>query len=746
MNLRPRTWRSDAARATPAGEASLAERFLAVRDATERLAAPLGAEDQLLQSMPDASPVKWHRAHTTWFFETFILKRQPGYREFHPAYSFLFNSYYEAVGARHPRPQRGLLSRPAVEEISDYRRHVDEAMCALLAVAIDEETARLIELGLNHEQQHQELILTDILHAFAQNPLRPAYAEAGPPLSVAPGRAGFVDFEGGTVQIGHAGDGFAFDNEGPRHAAILVPYRLAERLVTNGEWLEFIEAGGYRDPALWLSDGWQCATAQAWAAPLYWEERDGAWFQMTLAGLQPLDLEAPVAHVSFYEAEAFARWRGKRLPSEAEWENAARGLDPREGNFVESGALRPLPPSAPGSRQMFGDVWEWTASAYAPYPGYRAADGAVGEYNGKFMINQMVLRGGSCATPASHMRASYRNFFYPHQRWQFSGLRLAEDAAPRAGKRTDSGAPSQFLADVWNGLSRPQKRLDSKYFYDGRGAELFEQICGLPEYYLTRTETALLKRLAPELAASVAPGTVLVEFGCGSAVKTRVLLDALGQLSCYLAIDICGYSLEQTASGLSRDYPALDIRSLVADFMEAIALPGDLRARPLLGFFPGSTIGNLIDAEAEQFLARARRTLGPQGRLLIGIDLVKARETLLAAYNDSAGVTAAFNKNVLARIAREVEADLDPESFEHRALWNEEAQRIEMHLVSRRAQRVTIAGREFAFAAGESIHTENCHKYTVEGFAALAQRSGWTVQARWQSANPEFALLLLGSV
>jgi dimethylhistidine N-methyltransferase len=742
MNLRPKTWRSEAT--GPSSEASLLERFLSVRDATERLAAPLGAEDQLLQSMPDASPVKWHRAHTTWFFETFILKRQPSYREFHPAFSFLFNSYYEAVGARHPRPQRGLLSRPTVEEISDYRRHVDEAMCALLAGAIDDETADLIELGLNHEQQHQELILTDILHAFAQNPLRPAYAETTPSISGAPGSAGFIDFEGGTVEIGHAGEGFAFDNESPRHRAILEPYRLAERPVTNGEWLEFLLAGGYRDAALWLSDGWQCAASQSWRAPLYWEEKDGAWLEMTLAGLKPLDPEAPVAHVSFYEADAFARWRGKRLPSEAEWENATRGLDPRDGNFVESGALRPLPPSAPGSRQMFGDVWEWTASAYAPYPGYRPAAGAVGEYNGKFMINQMVLRGGSCATPASHMRASYRNFFYPQQRWQFSGLRLAEDAPRGRGKRTDSDAPSQFLADVWNGLSRPQKRLDSKYFYDGRGAELFEQICGLPEYYLTRTETALLHRLAPELAASVAPGTVLVEFGCGSAVKTRVLLDALSQLSCYLAIDICGYSLEQTTSGLKRDYPALDIRSLVADFMEAIALPGDFHGRPLLGFFPGSTIGNLTDAEAEQFLARARQTLGPQGRLLIGIDLVKECETLLAAYNDSAGVTAAFNKNVLARIQRELDTGLDLDAFEHRALWNEAAQRIEMHLVSWRAQRVTIAGREFHFAAGESIHTENCHKYTVEGFTALAERAGWSVQARWQSAKPEFALLLLG--
>ncbi|HEY1961335.1 MAG TPA: ergothioneine biosynthesis protein EgtB, partial [Rhizomicrobium sp.] len=496
-----------------ASEAPLLARFRAVREATEALAGPLSPEDQNLQSMPDASPVKWHRAHTTWFFETFVLSKMDGYRTFDPAYSYLFNSYYEAVGARHARPQRGLLSRPSAEEIGEYRRHVDDAMLALLSDEFDAQIAALIELGLNHEEQHQELILTDLLHAFAQNPLRPAYTEFRAAPQASKETAEFASFDGGIVEIGHHGDGFAFDNEGPRHEVLLQPFRLANRLIINGEWLEFIAAGGYRDPKYWLSDGWQCVVANEWMAPLYWEERDGHWFSMTLAGLQPVDLDAPVSHISFYEADAFARYRGKRLPTEAEWEHAASSLDPAEGNFREAGYLRPLPAAA-SSKQIFGDVWEWTASAYAPYPGFRAAEGAVGEYNGKFMINQIVLRGGSCATPRSHVRASYRNFFYPHQRWQFSGLRLAEDAPARARATVSTDASSEFLDHVLTGLAKPQKQLSSKYFYDGAGAELFEDICRLPEYYLTRTECGLLADLAPELAEMLAPGTALVEYGC----------------------------------------------------------------------------------------------------------------------------------------------------------------------------------------------------------------------------------------
>jgi dimethylhistidine N-methyltransferase len=502
-------------------------------------------------------------------------------------------------------------------------------------------------------------------------------------------------------------------------------------------------ADGYREERFWLSDGWQCAQNEGWQAPLYWEQRGGEWFAMTLAGLRPVDWDAPVAHVSFYEADAFARWRGKRLPTEFEWEHAASALDSNGGNFRDAGFLRPLPANDSGLQQMFGDVWEWTASSYSPYPGYRAPEGAVGEYNGKFMINQMVLRGGSCATPRGHVRASYRNFFYPNQRWQFSGLRLAEDATRSRPRVTEDSAESEFRNDVWAGFSLLQKRIGSKYFYDGRGADLFEQICRLPEYYLTRTECALLADLAPDLAGMIAPETVLVEFGCGSCLKTRILLNRLPQLGAYVPIDICGYSLAQTAADLARDYPELPMRPLVGDFMKPIVLPRDLASQPLLGFFPGSTIGNLTDEEADAFLARARDTLGPNGRLLIGIDLIKERETLLAAYNDSAGVTAAFNRNVLVRMNRELGADFDLDAFSHCAKWNDEDHRIEMHLVSQRDQAVTVSGRKFRFAAGETIHTENCHKYDVAMFAERAHESGWIVERVWQSASPEFGILLL---
>jgi dimethylhistidine N-methyltransferase len=715
-------------------EPSLLERFREVRAATEALAAPLSAEDQNLQSMADASPVKWHRAHTTWFFETFVLSKLAGYRPFHPAYAYLFNSYYDAVGARHARPHRGLLSRPSVDEIAAYRRHVDDAMFDLLAGGADPDTAALVELGLNHEEQHQELLLTDLLHAFAQNPLQPAYSAFRAALCSNAAALQFDRFDGGVIEIGHAGESFAFDNEGPRHELLLQPFALASRLVTNGEWVEFMAAGGYRDPQHWLSDGWQCSASNGWTAPLYWEERDGQWQTMTLAGLQPLDSDAPVTHISFYEADAFARWRGKRLPTEAEWEHAAGTYNSREGNFREAGFLRPV---ASDSSQMFGDAWEWTASAYAAYPGYRAPSGAVGEYNGKFMVNQMVLRGGSCVTPRGHVRASYRNFFYPHQRWQFSGLRLAEDAHARA--RT-----SPFLKDVWDGLSKPQKQLSSKYFYDATGAALFEKICELPEYYLTRTECALLRDLAPDLAKLLPTGTALVEYGCGSCLKTRILLDSVPQIAEYVPIDICGDSLARTSAMLASEYPLLRIRAVTGDFMQPIALPEELRSKPLLGFFPGSTIGNLTDTEADAFLARVGDTLGPRGKLLIGLDLVKAPETLIAAYDDSARVTAAFTGNILVRINRELGADFDTGAFAHRAIWNAAQHRIEAHLVSMRGQTVTIGGRAFVFREGETIHTESCHKYVVGDFAARAATVGWSIEKSWLSESPEFAVLLLG--
>ena len=376
--------------------------FLAVRHRTEELASPLSPEDQTVQSMPDASPTKWHLAHTTWFFETFILKpHAKGYRAFDPAFEYLFNSYYEAVGPRHPRPQRGMITRPGVEEVLAYRRHVTAAMCDFLGT--DHAAHELVELGLHHEQQHQELILMDIKHALSLNPLRPAYRAARSPAVQSSQARAWQEFEGGLVETGHDGQGFAFDNEAPRHRSWLDAFALAIRPVNCSEYLAFMEEGGYRRAEFWLSAGWECVNSRGWQAPLYWEQKDGAWHVFTLSGLEPVDPSRPVCHVSAFEAAAFAKWAGKRLPREAEWETAANVL------------------------QGCGEVWEWTASPYVAYPGYREAAGAIGEYNGKFMASQMVLRGGCSATPAGHVRPTYRNFFPPDARWMFGGIRLAED-------------------------------------------------------------------------------------------------------------------------------------------------------------------------------------------------------------------------------------------------------------------------------------------------------------------------------
>ena len=420
-----------AKRAPAIPSTSLAERFAAVRALTAALAAPLSDADATIQSMDDASPAKWHLAHTTWFFETFVLRdHAPGYRPFDPAWAYLFNSYYEAEGERHARPRRGMLTRPSLDEVRAYRAHVEAAVHAALP-ELGEAAQTLVELGCHHEEQHQELLLTDILHLFAQNPLAPALWPPAPrSASAPPAPLRWIEGREGRVEIGHSGDGFAFDCEGPRHAVLLTPHALADRPITNVEWIEFMGDGGYAEPRHWLSDGWAWVKAQGIEAPLYWRrDGDGGWLRFGLDGLRPVDPAEPVTHISFYEADAFASWAGARLPTEAEWESAAETLDPAQGNQLDSpGAVAPRPaPAGTGLRQMFGDVWEWTGSAYRPYPGFRAAEGAVGEYNGKFMSGQFVLKGGSCATPRGHVRASYRNFFYPHQRWQFTGVRLAKD-------------------------------------------------------------------------------------------------------------------------------------------------------------------------------------------------------------------------------------------------------------------------------------------------------------------------------
>ncbi len=712
-------------RAEAAAPVALVERYRQVRQGSLSRVAPLSPEDQQVQSMPDASPAKWHLAHVTWFFETFLLiPHLAGYRPFDPTFSYLFNSYYEAVGPRHPRPARGLVTRPALAEVMAYRRHVDAAMERLLARGVQGEIAFLVALGLAHEEQHQELILMDVLHLLAQSPLNPAYGPGHRPSRGGP--LEWVRFEGGCVAVGAGpGVGFTFDNEGPRHDTLLRPYRMANRLVTNREWLSFVEAGGYQTPEFWLSDGWARVREEGWTAPLYWRRVDGDWREFTLAGLDALDLDAPVLHVSYYEADAYAAWAGKRLPTEAEWEHAASTLP---------GALS----------QLYDAAWQWTASAYLRYPGFSPARGAVGEYNGKFMMGQMTLRGGACVTPPGHSRSSYRNFFYPHQRWMFSGVRLAEDAPEATGEEVLTDPTAAFRHDVAEALSRSPKSIAPKWFYDARGSQLFEAICELPEYYLTRVETALLKRIAPQLAAHIPSGAALVEYGSGASAKTRLILDAAPQLTVYAPIDISVSALEAAAAAIRRDYPALIVEPLARDFTLAEAVPKALAGCRRIGFFPGSTIGNFDPVEAVRLLAGARALMGEGGLLILGADLVKEPAVLTAAYDDAAGVTAAFNKNLLARINRELGSDFVLDAFEHRAIWNAVESRIEMHLVSKTAQTVHAAGRAFRFAAHESLHTENSYKFTVEDVTGMARRAGWRLIDRWISPPPAFAVFLFG--
>lgn len=406
--------------------ASLGERYVAVRELTAALAAPLSDADATVQSMEDASPAKWHLAHTTWFFETFVLRDfVPGYRLYDDRFPFLFNSYYEAEGQRHHRARRGMISRPTLEQVYAYRRAIDGALLDALP-RLPADARDLVRLGCHHEEQHQELLLTDILHLFAQNPIEPPLWLAAPRRpAIVPGPAAWIAHPGGEAWIGHDGPGFAFDCECPRHPTLLTPHAIATRTVTNGEWADFIADGGYSTPAHWLSDGWAWVRREGVCAPLYWEKRHTGWTRFGLNGRHPIDPAAPVTHISFFEADAYASWADARLPTEAEWEVAASAHDCAAGNQLDQPG--PVEPHASTGPAFFGDVWEWTGSAFRPYPGFRPAAGAVGEYNGKFMSGQFVLRGGSCATPRGHLRASYRNFFYPHQRWQFTGVRLAKD-------------------------------------------------------------------------------------------------------------------------------------------------------------------------------------------------------------------------------------------------------------------------------------------------------------------------------
>jgi len=723
--------------------AAVDELYRSVRLASGALAANLSDADATAQSMTDASPAKWHLAHTAWFFETMVLAAHlPGYRPFDERFGFLFNSYYESLGDRHPRPSRGLLTRPSLEVVSAYREHVDAGIERLLARGPGSEAVSLIELGCHHEQQHQELLLTDILHLFAQNPLHPAF-KAPEPLLVeerARDAVEYFHFEGGVVEIGHCGGGFAFDCEGPRHRVILEPYRLASRKVTNAEWAEFILDGGYANPLLWLSEGWKAVRAENWVAPLYWERRGDTYWSMTLRGRQPVDPDAPVTHVSFFEADAFARWAGKRLPTEAEWECAA-DTAPRHGNFADSGRLRPMPAAQTrGMRQMFGDAWEWTGSPFRPYPGFTPSQSVLGEYNAKFMSGQFVLRGGSCVTPGSHIRSCYRNFFPPTARWQFSGVRLAEDAPAAKSSRPFERAADPFYRDVMEGLSRPRKTLPSRWLYDDRGCELFEEITQLPEYYPARTETQILRDRARDIATFCGANRTVVEYGAGAGVKTEILMRALQTPRLYVPVDIAGEFLERTAGRFRSLFPELATRPVTADFSANFALPEWIPQPNRVGFFPGSTIGNLGAREIAAFLERMRYQLGRGGRALVGVDLRKPLDLLLPAYDDAAGVTARFNLNLLTRINRELGGDFAVERFQHRAKWNETESAIEMHLLSIVDQTVTVSGRTFEFSIGETIHTESCRKFAVDDFTMIAGQHGWRVDRVWTDDKQLFGV------
>nr|WP_312125761.1 ergothioneine biosynthesis protein EgtB [Brevundimonas sp.] len=702
---------------------SLIARYRAVRQRMLDLVEGLSAEDLSAQSMEDASPGKWHLAHTSWFFEAMILSREDGYQPFDPRFQRLFNSYYEALGERVDRYRRGLMTRPDLDDVLAYRRTIDQRMTDRLMHPLSEEETYLLELGLNHEQQHQELLVQDLTHLFSLNPLAPAAWSHEPRTApLQPPKGGRVSFEEGLVTIGSDPvDGFAFDNEMPRHRQWLNGYRLARDLVTQGDWLRFMADDGYARAEFWLADGWAKVQAEGWRAPAYWHQtKDGRWEVFGPTGVQAVDPSRPVRNISFYEADAYARWAGARLPTEAEWEHAATSrLDAFSNPDTE--------------------VWQWTASDYAPYPGFRPTEGTASEYNGKFMANQMVLRGGSFATPRDHVRRGYRNFYYPHQRWAPTGLRLAYDMT-----QDDNETNRAFKADLIAGLSASPKAVPPKWFYDEAGSRLFEDITRLEAYYPTRQEAALLREIMPKWVEAFGPDAVLVEFGSGASEKTRIVLDeAAKNLATYVPLDISETALYEAADAIRADYPDLKVVPVVADFENLPELPEGLGQGRRIGFFPGSTIGNLDRVQAEALMSRARQMLGPDSYFILGTDLIKEEQTLVRAYDDPEGVTARFNKNLLVRANRDLGANFDVDAFSHRAVWNADEARVEMHLVATRPMQVTIDSVVFRFAAGETIHTESSRKFDKERVQALAASSGWMVKAFAAGPAPSVALSLL---
>jgi len=749
---------------------AIVDRLRRTRLLTEQLASTLAPEDQMVQSMDDVSPTKWHRAHTTWFFETFVLgPHLAGYQPVHPTYDYLFNSYYEQVGDRHPRNQRGFISRPTCDEVAEYRAAVDRALDELIDTADADllaTVAPLLELGTNHEQQHQELLLMDIKHVFSVNPLRPVYrfgtaALSGPATEL----LRWIDVDGGVASVGADGDGFSFDSEGPRHRTLVEPFHLADRLVTEGEWLAFMDDGGYERAELWLSEGWATVQALGWRAPHYWDHTDEGWSVFTLGGARPVLDATPVVHVSFFEADAYARWAGHRLPTEEEWEVAATTVAADDlANDLAVGTLHPRPAAtgASGVRQLFGDGWEWTASSYRPYPRFAPVDGAIGEYNGKFMSSQMVLRGGAPVTPAGHTRATYRNFFPPSARWAFSTVRLAADRedggpsgrhhqrravvpAPEIDVHLDPADLDRALrADVTAGLAAPQASLPPKWFYDDRGSELFDQITRLDAYYPTRREREILEREAAAIAVASGADT-LVELGSGTSDKTRLLLDAFtgtGQLRRFVPFDVSEGILRWSAAAIGERYPGVEVHGVVGDFDRHLGLL-PTGGRRMVAFL-GGTIGNYEPAARARLLADLSAALAPGDSLLLGTDLVKDPARLVAAYDDPEGVTAAFNANVLRVLARELGAEVDPAGWVHEARWNVADEWIEMHLRAVGPQRIAVPslGIDRTFADGETLHTEISAKFRRPKVEQELAAAGLHLTNWWTDANADFALSL----
>ncbi|MEX0876001.1 MAG: ergothioneine biosynthesis protein EgtB [Phycisphaerales bacterium] len=765
----------------------IADRYQRIRSTTLRICDRLSAEDMVVQACTETSPTKWHLAHTTWFFETFILEAyEHDFTPYNDAFRVLFNSYYQQVGDRHPRHQRGMLTRPGLGEVLAYRDTTDERIAVLLDNADPQTLARiapLIELGLNHEQQHQELILMDIKRLLHLNPLQPAYTMGPPPsrdrLSRTDGggrnHSPWQRIDGGLVEIGDIGDrGFTYDNEGPRHRRYINPFELATRLVTNAEYARFIEAGGYREPNHWLEPGWAKVCEEGWRCPLYWRrDSDGEWTEFTLHGRRALNPDAPAVHLSFFEADAYAKWRGARLPTEAEWEAAAM---PRweeasaEGNFLDNGLLTTR--AAEGHHaacdiaQLGGDAWEWTRSAHEPYPGYAPPEGAIGEYNGKFMCGSFVLRGGSCVTPRDHVRLTYRNFFSPDSRWAFSGIRLARDTKPsrRVPSRNGStatqasgrnlrpkisgAADEQTLAqDVAEGFggSGHIKAIAPRHLYDAIGGELFEEICEVDAYYLPRVEREIMGRLPGELSRRLGRSATVIEPGAGDGSKAERLLAGLDRPRMYVPIEVNADALARCGHRIAERFPLMCVQPIRAAFREGLDSLYGVPATNRLLFFPGSSIGNMQRGDRIRLLKSFGETMGEQGHALVGFDLVKDPAVMIRAYDDPEGASARFGLNLIARLNRELDAGLDPDAFVYGAVWDRGNSRIEMYLTCTAEQWMSVMGTEIVIGEGERIVTEYSHKFTPAMIHQEAAAAGLEIgeTETWCDENEAYAVCLL---